>query len=242
MHSTRSACALCTYYVASHPASVSGLTCMAEILRTAHGSNADALLVAERPPLDELPAPNAADTEKGLAEAQRRGRPFVRGNAAAKGRKPALARLGVDLDTADPRYKAALKRAERYRRHRVRELAVSHGGYLGAGPAAMLAASARAWAASTLLYTLAGELIASDSAKAKKRGADLLALAARLGDSARQQELTAVALAERESASRPADQDDVPWLVAAPAAPSSTKPSHAPSSSPERDDEDGGAK
>jgi hypothetical protein len=165
------------------------------ILRAAHGAAATlgALLVSETPPLDEVPPPNAEDTERGLALAKKRGRPFQADNTAGANRKPALALLGVEIDAADPRYRKALRKASSYRQRRIRELAMQHGGTLGAGPSAMLASSALALAASRMLYELAGESL----------DAELFVRAAKLADSARAQELTAVALAEREAASRP---------------------------------------
>lgn len=181
------------------------------ILRTAHGTAAPALLVAERPPLDESDPPNADDTAKGLALAERRGRPFQKGNRAAENRRPALALIGVPLDAAHPGYRSALRRANAYRQRRVRELAIAHGGYLGAGPSAMLASAARALAASITLNELAAAELAAGRAKA---AADLFAQAARLADSARQQELTAVALAEREHAATKANETN-PWLTGA---------------------------
>jgi len=170
-------------------------------LRRAHGKGAGALLRAETRPLDEIPALNAADTDRALALAERRGRPFTRGNRAASGRRPALALLGVPLDASDPRYRAAMRRADRYRRRRVRELTVQSGGFLGSGVAALLATSARALAASTVLYTLAGEALARGEHKVS---ADLMTSGARLGDAARQAELTAVGLAAREASARAA--------------------------------------
>lgn len=179
----------------------------AEILRTAHGNGEGALLRAERPPLDEGSPPNEEDTARGLAATQRRGRPFTKGNSAAENRKPALCLLGVPIATTDARYRSAMRQANSYRQRRVRETAVAHGGTLGAGPSAMFASSARALAASTVLYTLAGEALAAGRVK---DSADLFAAAARLGDSSRQQELTAIAVAEREAAARPRAVN--PWL------------------------------
>jgi hypothetical protein len=181
------------------------------LINPGHGTAAaaGALLVAERPPLDETAPPNAADTAAGLAEATRRGRPFTRGNAAAKGKKPALCLLAVPLEACDPRYRAAMRQANAYRQRRCRETAVSCGGTLGAGPSAMFASSARALAASVVLNTLAGELLAAGDVKAASA---MFATAARLGDSSRQQELTAVGLAERDRASRPrAPGERRPW-------------------------------
>lgn len=163
------------------------------ILRTAHGNGGDALLRAEVPPLDELSPLNAADAGQGNAVVNARGKPFERGNKAGANRKPGLALLGSPVETADPRYRRALRKAKSYMRRRATELAVQHGGTLGAGPSAMLANSALALAASRVLYELASESL----------DADLLTRAASLADKSRQQELTAVALAEREAASRP---------------------------------------
>jgi len=161
----------------------------ADILRSAHGTGAGALLRAERPPLDEHRPLNAEDTAAGLALRAQRGRPFQRGNQAAKGRKPTLCALGVPVESSDPRYRRAMRKARAYMQRRARELAIQHGGDLGAGPSAMLAHAARATAASVLLYELGSKTL----------DAALFAQAARLADSARQQELTAVALAEREA-------------------------------------------
>lgn len=169
-------------------------------LRKAHGRGSAAILRAEDTPLDERPPPNAADTEEGLANAKRRGKPFTRGNRAAADRKPALCMLGVPLETSDHRYRSAMRKANAYRQRRVRETAVACGGYLGAGPAGMFASSARALAASTVLYALAGEALAAGKTK---EAADLFTAAAGLGEKARSQELTAVGLAEREAKSRP---------------------------------------
>ncbi len=163
------------------------------ILRTAHGNGADAILRAETPPIDELPPVNAAIASQGNAELARRGRPFERGNQAAKGRKPGLALMGLPIATADPRYRSALRKARTYMQRRAHELAAVHGGYLGAGPSAMLVNAAFALAASRVLSELASETL----------DAKLFRDAAALADSARQQELTAVALAEREAAARP---------------------------------------
>ncbi len=161
------------------------------LLRTAHGTGESALLRTERPPVDELTPLRAEDTEAGLAVRKARGRPFTRGNAAPKGKTATLATVtSKELGKGDPRWRNALRQANTYRQRRVRELAIQHGGTLGAGPCAMLANAAHAMAASRVLYELAAETL----------DADLFKKAASLADSARQQELTAVALAEREAA------------------------------------------
>lgn len=164
-----------------------------DVIRGGHGDARDAILVTETPALDELTPLDAADTAAALADRQVRGRPFQRGNRAAASRRCALALLGVPLASCDPRYRSAMRKAESYRQRRVRELAVQHGGDLGAGPSAMLANSALALGASRVLYELAGETL----------DAGMFRQAAALADSARQQELTAVGLASREAQSRP---------------------------------------
>jgi hypothetical protein len=167
-----------------------------DFLEKAHGAGAPALLRARTPAIDEVTLPNASDTEQGLAIAERHGRPFELGNAAAKGKRPTLASLGIPIESCDPRYRSAVRKAKRYVDRRRRELTIMHGGELGAGPCAMLASSGLALAGSRLLYQLAGETMDTG----------LFAQAARLADSSRQQELTAVALAEREAHAR-ADDD-----------------------------------
>lgn len=163
------------------------------ILRRAHGRGADAMLRAETPPVDELRPVDAELTEQGNAELARRGRPFERGNQAAKNRKPGLAVLGIPVGSSDPRWRSAMRKARRYMQRRVHDLAAQGGGTLGAGPSAMLASAARALAASTVLYEVASATL----------DPKMFRDAAALADSARQQELTAVALAEREAAARP---------------------------------------
>jgi hypothetical protein len=170
------------------------------ILRAAHGAGASAGLRAETPVLSELPPPNDDLARQGAAVVASRRRPFERGNTAAKGRKPALALLGLPIEGSDPRWCRALRRARSYLIRRRGELTVLCGGTLGAGPCAMLASAARALAASHVVFELAG--LTSDPA--------LFLMAAQLGDKSRQQELTAVALAEREAAARRAATPDDP--------------------------------
>lgn len=165
-------------------------------LRRAHGTGATALLRSERRPLDEIPPLNASDTAEGTRSARVRGRPFTRGNAAAKGRKPAMASVGVRVDdTTDPAYRRALRQAAAYRRRRCSELTRDHGGELSAGVSGMVATAALALAASRWLYERAGS--------AGKGAPALLVQAAALADKARQAELTAIDLAQREARARP---------------------------------------
>lgn len=164
------------------------------VIRTAHGAAREggATVVVETRPLDEISPGNASDTAANLASRRVRGRPFERGNQAAKGRKPALAGLGVQADPADPAYKRALGRANRYRRRRCSELAAVYG-YLSAGAAGLIASASLALGASRYLYERAGTT--GDTA--------LLGQAARLADSAKGLEIAAIDVAQRESAGRP---------------------------------------
>jgi hypothetical protein len=75
---------------------------------------------------------------------------------------------------------------------RAGELAIQHGGFLGAGPSAALANAALAMAASRVLYELASVTL----------DPGLFGQAAKLGESAKQQELFAVGLAAREDTAR----------------------------------------
>jgi hypothetical protein len=164
-------------------------------IRTAHGAAREggATVVVETRPLDEIPAGNATDTAANLASRRVRGRPFERGNVAAKGRKPALAGLGITTPASDPAYRRALGRANRYRRRRCSELAAVYGGYLSAGAAGLIASASLALGASRYLYERAG--VTGDTT--------LLAQAARLADSAKGLEIAAIDVAQREQAQRP---------------------------------------
>lgn len=181
------------------------------LIRTAHGTGASAGIRVETPPLDEIPPLNASQTASGAALAKSRGRPFTKGNAAARGRKPALASLGIPIDGADPRYRSAMKKAAAYRTRRCAELATQQGGYLSAGAAAVVAVSARAMAASALLHELADEALRAGNVK---DAATLLIQATRAGDAARQADLTAIAIAEREGDTHVARELSTPPQVA----------------------------
>jgi hypothetical protein len=164
-------------------------------LRRAHGIGAAALARVETLPLDEHRAPNAADTERGLALRAARGRPFQKGNKAAAARKPTIASVaGIPVHSDDEGYRRLLRWARAYRNHRVRELSVQYGGDLSAGVCGILTSAAQALAMSRFLaeYTA-------------KKGISLkvAAVATKLAMDARQMELTAMEMAEREVAARP---------------------------------------
>ena len=174
---------------------------MTAILRKAHGNGKDALVRVETPPLDELPAPNAARTEQGLALAAARGRPFEPGNAAAANRKPKQARAGLDVPNASAAWERYQRQGKRYAQHRCRELAVQHGGRLGAGPSAMLSDAGRARATSHWLHELAAQEPDTTKAASLAKQAVSAALAAR------QLELSAMAAAALEAEAN-AETDD----------------------------------
>jgi hypothetical protein len=172
-----------------------------KFLRTAHGKGASTLVRIETPPIDELPAANADATARGLALSSARGRPFEPGNAAARGRKPKQARAGLDVPNANAAWERYQKQGKRYAQHRCRELAIMHGGRLGAGPSAMLADAGRARATSHWLHELAAQETDTD------RAAKLAKQAVSHALDARQLELSAMAAAALESESF-AETDD----------------------------------
>jgi hypothetical protein len=94
-------------------------------VRNGHGAGEGTPHV-EIPLKDQRPA-NAEQTALNLAERKRRGKPFQKGNKAAKGRAPTLALLGVQADTVPAPSRADLRKADRYRRRAVCELASAHG-------------------------------------------------------------------------------------------------------------------
>ncbi len=154
-----------------------------------HGANP---VHVEPPRPDELHQTNADDTAANLAKRRARGRPFEKGNRAAAGRPPALALLGVKVDEADPLYRRVLGQAGRYRRRRVSELCAVYG-YVSAGAAGLIASSSLALAASRYCYAKSAEI--GDTG--------LLKLGSSLANDARQAELAAVELCQREAANRP---------------------------------------
>jgi hypothetical protein len=130
------------------------------------------------------------------------------GKGQPKGRRSKLAVVGLSseiLDAGDPRYATAVRHAAAYRKQRARELCVSHG-YVSSGASALLATAALAMAGSRFLYEKFAECA----------DVSMLKLAARLADSARQNELAAWELASREGVAKKrsamADQG-IPWLA-----------------------------
>ncbi len=157
------------------------------IIRTAHGNAAahGAILVAENPPLDEWPPPDAARTAQGLAVRTARGRPVQKGNTAASGRGPSLTRIVSDADAPDEQRRVHRK-ATSLKSKRERELSVQYGGPVSSGVKVELVAWARAVA----------------WAEHFDRHGDPVRAAA-LAEKASGHQLKAIGIAEREAAARP---------------------------------------
>lgn len=133
--------------------------------------------------------------------------PNERDKNSLRGRKTKLSCFGISKDllaAGDPRYRAALTQANKYRKLRQRELADLHG-HVSTGAGAMLASASLALAASRYLYERAAET--GDLA--------LLKQAASLADSSRQHELAAYELAQREGVlakRQKLAKEGMPWL------------------------------
>ena len=179
--------------------------------RTAHGSAKNAIVAIETLPPDELPRPNAHDMDTRLAEQKVIGRPFQKGNKAARGRRPKLANLGIDRDTiknSKGLYSRYLAYAENYRQKRVQEMRIAHG-FVSSGAASIMATSALCLAASRYLSALATQSDFPDL--------DLLKKSADLATQSRQNELAAWELCSREaSAKTRAAANETPWLATEP--------------------------
>jgi len=153
-------------------------------IRTAHGAarKGGVVIVAEGPPLDEIPTMNASDTARGLAFVAALGKPFTGGNQAARNRGAVLTRTGTDLDSPDATKRTVNRRAERLRRARVREERVRHGGVLSTAVQAEIASWALATAWSRHWYS------EGDAVKGGK-----------LAEAASAHLLKAIGIAEREA-------------------------------------------
>lgn len=141
---------------------------------------------------DEQPATNAEHTATNLALRRLRGRPFELNNAAAAGRLPNIALLGVDASQIPELTQADIRKAARLRKRRVSETRATTG-YVSAGASAMFGSSALAHVASRRIYALA---FATDDPKLYK-------LAAELSEKSAQLEIKARWTAKDEAAARP---------------------------------------
>lgn len=177
-------------------------------LRSSHGLGRDSNgpLRVEVLPADELPKPNAEDMDARLEERKRVGRPFKKGNKAAVGRRPKLARLGVDRDKLshkDPRYVKALYMAESYRKRRVSEMRIAHG-FVSVGAMSIMATAALQLAMSRFMMDVATDTM----------DMDLIKKSSAMANDSRQNELAAWELCSREaSAKTRAAANATPWLA-----------------------------
>ena len=125
-----------------------------------------------------------------------------------RNKKSKLATAGMNqniLDRGDPRFAAAMKLAKGYRRTRSSELSNIHG-FVSAGANAMLSSASLALASSRYLYEKFAET----------GDVNLITMASRMADSARQSELAAWEMSAREGAvKRKLDSaaTTMPWLV-----------------------------
>jgi hypothetical protein len=149
----------------------------ASILRTAHGTAKDggALLVAEVPPLDELKPLNPADTAVALAVRKANGRPYEKGNAAAKGKGPSVLLVNTAPD-APEEVRKLNRRASSLKNRRRIELSVQHKCKVSSGVEGEIKSWALALAWSDAFYR-SGDAIRGASFAEKASGHDLKAIA-----------------------------------------------------------------
>lgn len=136
-------------------------------------------------------------------EAGGKKRGFLKGNKLG-GKRPKLAKLGVkNVDAASPEYQATLKKAESYRRYRVREYTKNFG-HVSTGVRGLLATAALQIAASRYMMDQAMEL----------GDMDMLKKASGMANDARQNELAAWELCSREAVVHKKNQEaEVPWQI-----------------------------
>lgn len=181
-----------------------------KFIRTRHNDRKAPLQV--EPPraaeLSRIDADEAADRLAAGPTGRKRGWP--KGKKRLQTRRTKLAVLGIPsgaLDAGDPSYARCVRLASAYRKSRAKELAVSHG-YVSSGASALLASAAMALSASRYLYEKA--------ASGGDEMGDILKTAAKLADSARQNELAAWELCAREAVARKkfsAISAGTPWMV-----------------------------
>lgn len=176
--------------------------------RKGHGhSGSGKAVVIEVLPADELRKPNAEDIDARLDVQKAIGRPFVKGNRAARGRRPKLARLGLErskgLDTKDPRYSSFLRQAESYRQRRVSEMKMTHG-FVSVGAMSIIATASLQLAMSRFMMAVAAD----------DMDTDMMKKASSLANDARQNELAAWELCQREAGAKARmSTAAAPWLT-----------------------------
>lgn len=177
--------------------------------RSSHGARRDTNgpVRIEVKPADEMGRPNAEDMDVRLERQRELGRPFKKGNRAAAGRRPKLARLGIDrtdLDSKDPAYAHAVRIAESYRQRRVSEMKIAHG-FASVGAMSIMATASLQLAFARMMMAKAGEGIVD---------MDLLKKGSSMANDGRQNELAAWELCEREaSAKTRSAANQTPWLA-----------------------------
>ncbi len=125
-------------------------------------------------------------------------------------RRGKLAVLGIPsgiLDSGHPSYARCIRLAAAYRKTRARELAILHG-YVSTGASSLLATASMALAASRFIY--------EQAAGSGERMLEMLKVAAKMADSARQNELAAWELCARESLAQKKAvhrEQGIPWVV-----------------------------
>lgn len=153
------------------------------ILRTAHGRAAQlgALLVAECPPMDEIPPLNGSDSVKGAAvRGPRVGRTgagtFAPGNQAAANRGPSLSQIRCDPNATEE-VRRIKRRAASLKARRERELSVSYGGLpvsVAVKTELVSWASNNAWADH---FETQGDIVKASTLREKASGHQLKAIA-----------------------------------------------------------------
>ncbi len=154
--------------------------------------------------LDARRLPAATPAESAPPERDAHGR-FLPGNRTARASRlrPRITGL-AHIDQSAPDFRTFARWGLRYGAHRRRELAELHGGTLSAGASAIIESAAQAMAASRFLQWRASQT----------GDPSLFAQAARLAQTARQNELAAWELASREAQARGTPTGTAPWLLA----------------------------
>jgi hypothetical protein len=171
-------------------------------LRSGHGSGSGTPRI-EVLPVDELPVglPDAArtpsPTDRGPRGRFARGNELARKGGQARARKTRLAtRLRLSDTMADPAFEPYQRAAEGFKRAQVAWLAQSvGGGYVGPGPASIVASAALQLAASRFAFDHGDHELGS-----------------KLANDSRQNLLAAHELVAREAKARPRRAADFPWL------------------------------
>jgi len=173
--------------------------------------------------VDELPFPDPTTVQDTLSALQGT-RTYPNIKSPLKARVTKLACLGIPshiLDQGSPEYARCIRLANSYKKARTKELYSAHG-YVSSGVSALLAAASLALSASRFLYEAGCSTPFQPAERGHLGQAQLLKLASSLGDSARQNELSAWELCAREGVvvkRNRAGNEAMPWLVAGVSAP-----------------------